>query len=189
MRRLAPLAAVFALALSAAIGAQSLLVSRANDQLHIRAPSLHFLVGKPLERIRNGNSVAFDFQIQALPESRSGVLERAFERYVISYDLWEQTYSVSRMRSKRSQGSHFTPAQAENWCLEGMSLPSTRLPKDEPLFIRLEVKAVEGRPSDPIFDEPGLSLSSLIEVFSRASRGKTADYWSLEAGPMRLSQL
>jgi hypothetical protein len=188
MRRLAPLAAVFALALSAAIGAQSLLVSQASDQIRITAPDFHFLTGKPLERIRNGNSVAFDFQIQALPEARTAILERAFERYVISYDLWEQTYSVSRMRSRRSQGSHFTPSQAETWCLEGMSLPSTRMPKDEPLYFRLEVKAVDGRPNDPIFDEPGLSLSSLIEVFSRAGRGKPADYWRLEAGPIRLRQ-
>ena len=41
-----------------------------------------------------------------------------------------------------------------------------------------------------MFDDSGLSLSSLIEVFSRASRAaKPAEYWKLETGPIRLGQL
>ena len=76
--------------------------------------------------------MAFDFQLQALDTAKIDVLQRSFERFVISYDLWEQTYSVSRMRGKRNQGSHLTQNQVETWCIDNMALPTLRLPKDEP---------------------------------------------------------
>ncbi len=190
MRRLAPAAGICVLTLSAAILAENLLVKQVGDELRVSAPNFHFFHGKSLDRVRNGNSVAFDFQLQALGTGKTDVLQRSFERFVISYDLWEQTYSVSRMRGKRSQGSHLTQSQVESWCIESMALPTLQLPKTEPLYVRLEIRAVDGKPSDPVFDDAGLSLSSLIEVFSRASRvAKPAEYWKLETGPVRLGQM
>ena len=190
MRRLAPAAGISVLTLSAAILAQNLLVKQVGDELRVSAPNFHFFHGKPLDRARNGNTVAFDFQLQALGAGKVDVLQRSFERFAISYDLWEQTYSVSRMRGKRGQGAHMTASQVEAWCIENMALPTLQLPKDEPVFVRLEIHAVEGRASDPVFDDAGLSLSSLIEVFSRASRvAKPTDYWKLETGPVRLGQM
>jgi len=176
--------------LSAAILASNLLVKQVGDELRVSAPNFHFLHAKSLDRVQSGNSIAFDFQLQALGASKSDVLQRSFERFVISYDLWEQTYSVTRMRGKHGQGQHLTPSQVESWCIENMALPTLQLPKGEPLYVRLEIRAVEGKASDPVFDDAGLSLSSLIEVFSRASRAaKPVDYWKLETGPVLLGQL
>ena len=180
---------MFVLTISAAILAENLLVKQVGEELRVSAPNFHFFHGRSIERTRNGNSVAFDFQLQALAASKTEVLERSFERFVISYDLWEQTYSVSRMRGKRSQSAHLTANQVEAWCIESMALPTLQLPKGEPLFMRLEVHSVEGRASDPVFDDGGLSLSGLIEVFSRASRAaKPTDYWKLESGPVRIGE-
>lgn len=189
MRRLAAACAVLLGAvLTAAIWAQGLHVTQSADQVRISAPDLHFLTGKPLERLRNGNSVAFDIQLTALGDGKTSVLQRAFERFVISYDLWEQTYSVSRMRSTRASAAHLNSTQTEAWCLDNMTLSAATLPKDTPLWFRLEVRGQEKRPNDRTFeDDSGVSLAALIDMFSRASRGgRTPDYWRLETGPTRL---
>jgi hypothetical protein len=163
--------------------AQSLNVSQTDDDVRISAPGFHFLTGKPLERL---NTVAFDFLLTALGEGKTTVLQRAFERFVISYDLWEQTYSVSRMRSKRAQAAHLTAPQAEGWCIDGMTLRAGSLPKDDPVWFRLEVRPQESKQSEPGFDESGPSLATLIDVFSRASRAKHADVLRVETGAVRL---
>jgi hypothetical protein len=174
------------LAVSAAIFAQTMTVTQIKEEVRISAPDFHFLTGKPLERLRSGKAVAFDFQLSALSEGKSNVLQRSFERYVVSYDLWEQSYSVSRLRSKRGQAAHLSAAQAETWCLDGITLSSLTLPKNEPLWVRLEVRAQDGKTTDPLFEDTGLSLSGLVDVFSRASRTGRGDQWKIETGPIRL---
>lgn len=172
--------------LTAALWAQRLLITPSLEEVRIAAPDFHFLSGKSLDQMRNGNAVAFDFLLVALNENRSNIFGRSFERYVISYDLWEQSYSVSRMRSRRGSASHLSAPQVESWCIDNITLPASMLPKDEPLFFRLEVRPVDSKSKQPVFpeDEP-LSLATLIDIFSRA--GKVGrDQWKLETGPIRL---
>ncbi|HET8550814.1 MAG TPA: hypothetical protein VFL57_22555 [Bryobacteraceae bacterium] len=166
--------------------AQSLQVSQSADEVRVTAPGFHFLTGKPLERLQNGNTVAFDLLLTAFGEGKTTVLQRAFERFVISYDLWEQTYSVSRMRSRRGQAAHLTATQAEEWCISGITLRASSLPKDDPVWFRLEVRPQEPKQSDPGFDDSGPSLATLIEVFSRAGRSRHAEVWRVETGAVRL---
>jgi hypothetical protein len=179
-------AACLLLAVAVLALAQSLQVSQSAEEVRISAPGFHFLTGKPLERLQNGNAVAFDLLLTALGEGKTTVLQRAFERFVISYDLWEQTYSVSRMRSKRGQAAHLTAPQAEEWCLSGMTLRAASLPKDDPVWFRLEVRPQEPKQSEPGFEESGPSLATLIDVFSRASRSKHPDILRIETGAVRL---
>ncbi len=159
------------------------------DQLHIEAPKLHFLTGKPLERIQNGNAVAYDFQLSVLAEAKTAVLRRSFERFVFSYDLWEERFSVTRMRSTQSLASHLTSAAAEAWCLDSMAFPSAGLPFDQPIWIRLEVRAQDAKEPGPVGGEEGISIASLIDIFGRASKTKQPQYWKLEAGPLKLANL
>jgi hypothetical protein len=186
MLRLSAGTAALAAVAVAAIFAESLLVSQTDQEVRINAPNFHFLTGKPLDRMHAGNTVAFNFQLSALADSRTSVVARAFERYLISYDLWEQTYSVSRMRTKKGQASHLTAPRAEAWCIEGITLPAAALPKDEPISFRLEVWAQDAKASDPLFDEPGLSLVQLIEIFSRAGRAKGGEHWKIESAAITL---
>lgn len=168
---------------------QELSVRNGGDQLHITAPKLHFLSGKPLERIQNGNAVAYDFQLSVLGESKTAVLRRNFERFVFSYDLWEERFSVTRMRSTQNSAAHLTSAAAESWCLDNMAFPSTGLPFDQPVWIRLEVRAQDVKEPPPVPGEQGISIASLIEIFGRASKTRQPQYWKLEAGPLKLADL
>jgi len=169
--------------------AQELSVRNGGDQLHISAPTLHFLSGKPLERLHNGSIVAYDFQLSVLAESKTAVLRRNFERFDFSYDIWEERFKVERMRSTQSTADHLTAAMAEAWCLDNMAFPSTGLPFDQLVWIRLEVRAQEAKEPQPVPGEQGISIASLIEIFGRASKAKQPQYWKLEAGPMKLADL
>jgi hypothetical protein len=172
------------------LAAQELLVHNGGDQLHITAPKLHFLSGKPLERIQNGNAVAYDFQLSVLGgESKTAVLRRNFERFVFSYDLWEERFSVTRMRSTQNSASHLTMAAAEAWCLDNMTFSSSGLPANQVIWIRLEVRAQDPKEPGPAPGEQGISIASLIEIFGRAGKSKQPQYWRLEAGPLKLADL
>lgn len=166
---------------------QELVVRDGDELLHISAPKFHFLTGKPLERIKNGNVVAYDFQLSVLGEAKSRVLGRNFERFVFSYDLWEERFSVSRMRSTQGSAAHLTAGAAEAWCLDHMAFSSSGIPGDMPVWVRLEVRAQEPKEQASIPGEEGLSIASLIDIFGRASKTKQPQYWKLEAGPLKLS--
>jgi hypothetical protein len=180
--------AVF-LSVSLWVTGQELLVHNEGDQVRISAPKLHFLTGKPLQRIQNGNAVAYDFQLSVLGEAKTAVLRRGFERFVFSYDLWEERFSVARMRSTQGSVSHLTAAAAEAWCLDNMAFSTSGLPIDKPVWIRLEVRAQEPKESINPSADQGISIANLIEIFSRASKAKQPQYWNLETGPVKLSTL
>jgi hypothetical protein len=173
----------------AALPGQEVAVRMAGDQLRVSAPKLHFLTGKPLESLRNGASVAFDIQVSILGDARQSVLRRSFERFVISYDLWEERFSVTRMRSSRASASNLSAASAEAWCLEAFSLPVAGLPQDNPFHVRIEVRAQNGRRREQEAEDEGLSLASLIELFSRPGRTGDPMQWRAESKPLRLSDL
>jgi hypothetical protein len=168
---------------------QELTVRNGGDYLRISAPKLHFLTGKPLERIKNGNAVAYDFQLSVLGEPKTTVLRRNFQRFVFSYDLWEERFSITRMRTAQGSVSHLTSAAAESWCLDNMAFPSAGLPPDQPIWIRLEVRAQDPKESGSVPGEQGISIASLIEIFGRASKVRQPEYWRLEAGPLKLADL
>lgn len=156
--------------------------------LRLLAPSFHFLTGKPLDRIRNGNSVAFDFHLTVLDENKVTVLRKSFERFVISYDLWEEKFSVTRMRTSKASVSRMAANAAETWCLDNMPMAISGLPMDRGVWLRLDVKTQDPKQSPPLTDETGLSLGSLVDVFSRISKpSPSAPSWQLESGPLRLA--
>jgi hypothetical protein len=176
------------LAAQAALPGQEVAVRIAGNHLRISAPKLHFLSGKPLENLRNGATVAFDIQVSILGDGRQSVLRRSFERFVVSYDLWEERFSVTRMRSSRASASHLTAAAAEAWCLDGFSFPVAELPRSNPFHVRVDVRAQNGRQREEEQDD-GLSLASLIELFSRPARTGDAMQWRAESKPLSVSDL
>jgi hypothetical protein len=181
---------VAVVAARAALPAQEIVVRLAEDHLRVSAPKLHFLTGKPLESLRNGASVAFDIQVSILGDGRQTVLRRNFERFVVSYDLWEERFSVTRMRSTRSAASHLTAQAAEAWCLDGFALPVTGLPRDRPLHVRVDVRAQNGRQRQANQEEEeSLSLGALIDLFSRPARPGDPMHWRAESGAFRIPEL
>lgn len=158
------------------------------DYLEVGAPNLHFITGKSLERLRNGAAVPFDFQLTLFAGDRGNAVHRALERFVVSYDLWEERFAVVRLRSFRRSSPHLTATAAEAWCLDNIAIPASVVPSDKPLWVGLEIRSAEPKPSVAVQDDNGISLATLIEIFSRPTRSQQ-DRWVLETGPFKLSDL
>jgi hypothetical protein len=169
--------------------AEELFLRSTGDSIHISAPKLHFLTGRPLERLKNGNAVTYDFQLSILSESRIPLLPRTFERFVFSYDLWEERFSVSRTRNPQSRASHLTASAAEAWAIDNISFSPRGVPPNQPIFLKLEIRAADPKDERLLNDDSGVSLSALIEIFSRASKAHEAQYWKLETGPVQLQNI
>lgn len=179
-------------ALSAAclcLFAQDLVLRRSNDQMRVAAPRLHFLTGKPLERMRNGASVTYDMQLTVYGDNRQSILRRGFERFVVSYDLWEEKFSATRMRTARASASRLSAEAAESWCLDNIGIPVTGLPLDKPVYVRLDVRAQEAKERRADAEGEGLSLTKLIDIFSRAGGPVPGTQWRAEAGPVLLQNV
>jgi hypothetical protein len=182
-------AASVALAMASAVLAQDVLVRLAGDQLQVSAPNFHFISGKPLESMKNGVAIPFDIQVSVLSDGKMTVLRRSFERFVISYDVWEERFSVALMRSNRSSVSHLGANAAESWCLNRFSVQAAGLPADKPFWVRIDVRAQNGRDQRDNGSEEGFSLSTLIDMFSRPPRQHLESQWRAESGPVRLADL
>jgi hypothetical protein len=166
--------------------AQDLGIRWDGKELRVAAPELHLLSGRVLERLRNGAAVALNVQITLSDGIR--ILRRSRQRFIVSYDLWEERYSVTRASGKRAAISHLMQGAAEAWCLDQTVLATDAVPLDQPLRVRLEVKAEEPKQSGGAEADEGLSLTALIEAFSRPARAGEQS-WAVDKGPFRLREV
>lgn len=185
--------AAFLSGMAFAMWAEELVLNTDESRLEFAAPRVHFLVGKPLERLRNASEVPFVFKITLWSGTRSHVLREVPARFVVSYDLWEEKFSVTKLATPRRTASHLTNNAAEAWCLQEMSQDVSGISPKEPLWARLEIRAEDGKPSGLPFgrgniSDSGISLTSLIEIFSRPA-ATTQPHWSVETGPVTLDEL
>jgi hypothetical protein len=170
------------------VSTEDLLVRRSGDIIHVLAPRLHFLTGTALRRLHDGATVPFDFQLTISAGVKGNVVGRSLARYMLSYDVWEEKFKVVRLGNFGKFGSHLSATAAEAWCLQNTFVPAGALPTDKPLFARLEVRSVETKELVSVNVDQGISITTLIELFSRPIRPQQ-DHWSAESAPFRLSDL
>lgn len=171
------------------VPSEDLIVRRSGDLLRVAAPRLHFLTGKALQRLRDGATVPFDFQLSIAAGSKGNVVERAFERFTVSYDVWEEKFSVVRLRDFHKSTASLSANAVESWCLENIFARGFNLPADRQLWARLEVRTAEPKePSSSPYSDPGVSITTLIGIFSRPPR-PAQDHWALESAAFRLVDL
>jgi hypothetical protein len=183
------LLAGLAVPLFPARGAQPIDVTFDGDNLHVSAPSLHFLTGKPLERLKDAATVVFLSQLTLIGENHDVVFRRVPERFVVSYDLWEEKFSVTQLGSTPRSTAHVLSAPAaEAWCLEGLAISALGMAPDRPFWLQFELRTADQKDLASGVGEPGLNLRSLIELFSRKP-GPDDPNWTREVGPLRLEDL
>jgi hypothetical protein len=188
------LIAAFLSGLAFAMAAEDLILTTQESRLEFAAPRVHFLVGKPLERLRNASEVPFDFKITVWSGTRNHVLRETPARFVVSYDLWEEKFSVTKLVTPRKTARHLTDTDAEKWCLQQMSMDITGVGSNEPLWARLEIRAQDGKDGGLPFGrgnitDSGISLTSLIEIFSHPAATAQPHWGPLEIGPVTLDEL
>ncbi len=174
-------------AVALALSTQTLTPHWNGDRLQVTAPGLHFLSGKALARLHRGTSVPYAFQLTLTTIPRAMPLQRALDRFIVSYDVWPETFSAVQLREPRRTVKGLTANAAETWCIEQIGLTPASVPADKDLWLRLQIRAEENAAASPITDS-GLSLASLIDLFSRAATSP-AQEWTAETQPFKLRDL
>jgi hypothetical protein len=174
------------LALSAS--SEDLFVRRFADEIHVLAPRLHFLTGKSLQRLRDGATVPFDFQLSIAAGLKNNFVGRAVERFSVSYDVWEEKFRVVRLRDFRKSAVGLSANAAESWCLDNVFVPATGIPADRQLWAHLDIRAAEAKELASSADDPSISIPALIQLLSRPPRPQQ-DHWALESASFRLADL
>ena len=160
------------------------------DNLHVTAPTLHFLTGAPLNRLKDGASVAYVAQLELLDDSRSSVLRPQKGRFVVSYALWEETFSVTHLGS--TPGSPPRSAEglslgaAEAWCFDNLTMSTLGLSPTVYYWLRLALRTGTER---DFADEGkiGISIHDLIGMLGHKNTEIT--HWGPLETRVRLADL
>ncbi|HZL96382.1 MAG TPA: hypothetical protein VFB99_22195 [Vicinamibacterales bacterium] len=169
------------------VAAQTLTVNAAGDALRVQAHDLAFIAGPLLNRLKEGRSVRLDFELTMLSKPEGPIVKQVVQAFTLSFDLWEERFAVSRAGSPPRSISHLRAIDAENWCLDNltMSISSLGIGRDTPFWLRLVYRVQD---LEPVTEEaPGerYTLRALIDRLSR--RREEADLAkSVSAGPFRL---
>ena len=166
----------------------SLLVEREGATLHVSAARLPLLEGKPLEQLHNGASVTYVFELTLTPEQESEPAIRLKERFVFSFDLWEEKFSVVQPDPPGRSASQLSAAAAIDWCLDNMQVAAKSLTPDKTFVIRLECWIAADSSDGGSQNNSSLTLAGLVDVFSRKGRNPPPR-WLAVAGPLRLADL
>ena len=168
--------------------AQHLKARVEGDRLRVSGPQVRFLLPPAVERLRNGATVTYALQLTLRNERLGHVVSRITERFRLSYDLWEEKYAVTRLASPTRSASNLTANGLESWCLDNLSLPIGGLNQSRQFWITLEYETEEPKDTSKT-DSSSLTLSSLIDIFSRKPRDEQQVRGFDEIGPVRLDDL
>jgi dihydroneopterin aldolase len=167
---------------------RSLQVERRGDQLHISAPQLRFLQGKALEKLHNGSTVAYAVTLTAVAEHTRKTAFTLRERFVVSYDLWEERYSIVQSGTNSRTVSRLSAMMAEVWILESMTIPVRLIPERQPFMIELACSIEESEAANGNGENSALTLAGIIDIFSR-KKSEAPLRWEASSGPLRLSDV
>jgi hypothetical protein len=175
-----------------AMWAEDLALHWRNNYLEFSAPHLHFLTGKSLERLQHGAQVPFDFKVSLYTGTKSHMFSQLAERFLVSYDVWGETFSVVKTQSPRNLVTHLDAAEAEAWCLKQMPVNPAGLSDQEFLWARVEVRVPPEKGANPFgkdsISESGINLNGLIELFSRPP-ALAQPHWTEDAGPVTIEEI
>lgn len=157
----------------------------AAGELFVSAPDLRVLNEQLTGRLKNGASVAMDYHLALFAGNRTLARRRSYERFTFSYDLWEENYTVSTLRTPRAAATRMNAREAEKWCLDQLPMPVTGIGPEEPFWLRLEIKTARGKESGAWLSGEGVHLGRLLEALGSPGE-KGPEQWRRDAGPFHL---
>jgi hypothetical protein len=174
--------------LSLAWGADSLNVTFDGDNLRVSSPDLHFLSGKPLERLQEGSTVVYLANIALYRDQWVTQWRRAEARFVVSYDVLGEgdKFAVNMPGPPPRHALNLSKASTEAWCLDNLWMAAAGIAPDRPFWLQLEVRVGSQRDLSSVLGDKGISVD-LIDALSRIP-GADAPM-TRRAGPLRLADL
>lgn len=182
-------AALAATASAFILQADSLKLRLRGEQLFVSTQRIDLLEPEAImSRLRSGSTVAFDFHLALWVGTKNNLRRRSFERFVVSYDLWEEKFAVTNLRKPRSSAAGLSKKQIETWCLDKIALPAVNLTGESNVWAKLEIRTVDPRQDEALFRSEGISVTDLVELISRPGR-KDEPRWAFESGAVRVTDL
>ena len=179
-------AATAGIAFAVGVADPTLLAHLDGDFLRISLQHLDFLQGKPLDRLKDGASVAYLGQLTVSTSPNSlAPSARSVARFALSYDIWEEKFSVTKIGQTpdaRRAVSHLSAQAAQNWCIDNLTIDRAQLPADRDFWIQLDLRAEDPRDQLGIIGDPGINITRLIEIFGKPARS-AQPRWLLSSGP------
>jgi hypothetical protein len=169
----------------ALLSAQTIGVKLDGDQLRVYVPQLHFIGSEVLQRLRNGIAVNYVFKIGITPSRVSKPTGESLYRFVVSYDIFEEKFAVSRIEPNPRSITHLSESAAEQWCLDSFAISTAGFPADQSFWVTMDYQTVEPKPAT---DSNESLIGQLIDVFSRKAQ-REESRGSLMGGPFTLSDL
>jgi len=165
---------------------QAVTVTVAADELHVQAPTLTFVEGDILKRLRDGRSVPLEIDLTILSRQAGPVIARVRTAFTLSFDLWEERIAVKSAGPPARSVSHLRPGEVEAWCVRNVTVPLAQLGglgRGAPFWVAIRYRVQD---AEPPADEPSaFNLGRLIDALSRR-RESTEFAKSVEGGPFRL---
>ena len=173
----------------AMVFSQSMTVRLDGDQLRLGAPQLHFIGNEVLARLRNGIAVNYIFKIGIAADRYAKPMSESSYRFVVSYDIFEEKFAVNRLEPNPRSITHLSQTAVEAWCLDSISLSTSRLTPEQSFWIVLDYRAEEPKASggDSATSSDTL-IGQLIDIFGRKSQ-RQETRGAISSGPHRLSEL
>jgi hypothetical protein len=185
------LIAGLAFSLFCANAAETLSVTYDGEYLRPTGPDVHFLAGKSMNRLKDGETFTFYSWLSLYTVNHAEPMRVATGRFVVSYDIWEEKFKVTIPGAAQRSRTGLTAYQAEAWCLENMPIRAAGLNPDTQFYVKLELRGERQKAKDASeADSPtGISIRAWIELFSRKA-GPDEPHWGpYESARQRLSDL
>lgn len=161
------------------------------DNLRVAAPNLHFLSGKPLQRLKDGATVVYLAQLGLYEDQafQRPIQLSAVERFAISYDLWDtEKFSATMVAPAQRTSPNLPSTATETWCLENLAISTSNLALDRRFWLRLEMRTADQKDLSGVVAGPGISLAEFVLRLSKRA-GVDDPKWSGSVGPLRLADL
>jgi hypothetical protein len=166
--------------------AATLTVRMDGERLYVSSPDLHFLTGKPLDRLKDGREVTFLAQLSLSLDANRTIFRPVHQRFIFSRDVWDEKFSVTRVGSLPRKG--LTAAAAEAWCLESLAISAAGIAPEQPVWMRLDLRVADMKDQADMVSEGPISVRAIIDTFSKPAR-TLQPHWTVDVPPFRLLDL
>jgi hypothetical protein len=171
------------LAWSRPVWAQSLDVKIEGDHLRVSVGNAKLIAGESLQKLRDGASVTYLMRVSAWNPRGGTLLSSTEYRFVVSFDIFEEKFQVTRVMPSAKVVSHLSIAAAETACTDGLEIPLAGIGTTVPFWVRWEFKAEYA-----VGVENAGGLGTIVDLFAlRPAKDPTSAF--KEVGPYRTTEL
>jgi hypothetical protein len=154
-------------------GADNLIVTFDDNNLHISSLGIHFLRGNSLKDLRDGSTLEYVATVGLFRDQFATPLKRVEHHFFVSYDIWGtgDVFAVSTPGPPARRATNLSQSAVETWCMERVVVATTGIAKNQDIWVQLELRTVPPPISSILSGGHSLHVD-VIEVLTPGSNEK-----------------